>query len=167
MRRSDRHIPPTVPARPFRGRTVGALLAPVMKPVLKRRGFRDMEILRHWPTIVGAELAAFSRPEGIRRGDPEGGVLIVRVEGAMAVEVQHLEPRILARLADYYGDTQIKRLAIKQAPLPPPPPESPQRPPLSKEAVAAAEARLEAFPAGRLRRALARLGARMTQKEEV
>ena len=89
-----RDIQPTKPARGFQGRSVGTVLGRIIAPTLKKRGFRQIDILAHWPMIVGDQLAALSCPERISRSgrlSPDGGaVLTVKVEGAMALEVQHM-----------------------------------------------------------------------------
>jgi hypothetical protein len=55
-----RDIPPTKPARGFQGRSVGTVLGRIIAPTLKKRGFRQIDILAHWPMIVGDQLAALS-----------------------------------------------------------------------------------------------------------
>ena len=98
----NRDVPPTKPARGFQGRSVGAVLGRIIAPTLKKRGFRQIDILAHWSMIVGPQLAALSCPERINRSgrlSPDGGaVLTVKVEGAMALEVQHMAPLILERI---------------------------------------------------------------------
>lgn len=117
-----RDIPPTKPARGFQGRSVGTVLGRIIAPTLKKRGFRQIDILAHWPMIVGDHLAALSCPERISRSgrlSPDGGaVLTVKVEGAMALEVQHMSPLILERINQHYGAGSITRLNIVQGPLP-------------------------------------------------
>jgi hypothetical protein len=96
-----RDLPTTRPARGFQGRAIGAVLGRITAPVLKKRGFREIDILSHWSVIVGPQLAAWSCPERISRngrGTQDGAVLTVKVEGAMALEVQHMAPLILERI---------------------------------------------------------------------
>lgn len=95
------------------GRTVG--------DACKRQGFAAVEIVTHWPEIVGEELAKRSEPIKLawpRRDDPDSvGVLQVRVEGAYALEIQHLQPVILDRVNRYFGWKCAGRLAIRQGPV--------------------------------------------------
>jgi len=157
-------IPPTQAAQGFRGRRLGTLMHRVVGPVLRRRGFRAINIIEHWPTIVGPQLAALSCPERISRRGGAGAVLQVRVEGAMALEVQHLEPLIVERLNRHFGAGSIDRLKIVQGPVPMGRPKSGGRLPNPAEMQAAHE-NLGDFPEGPLKQALARLGAHMLRDE--
>ena len=165
-----RDIPPTKPAQGFQGRAVGAVLGRITAPVMKKRGFREVDILSHWPLIVGAQLAALSCPERISRngrGTQDGAVLTVRVEGAMALEVQHMAPLILERINQHYGAGALARLNIVQGPLPLDylKAQSARETPLSEDELVAAEAALEGFANSRLKQALARLGARVERRK--
>ena len=160
------NMPPTQPAKGFQGRAVGAVLGRVVGAVMRKRGFRDIDVWSHWPAIVGEELAAFSIPERIsRRGgnSGKGAVLTVRVEGAMAPEVQHMVPLILQRLNGHYGAGSITELKIIQGPLPANYRRHFVKPPNPAEVHAAAQA-LGDFPDGPLKVALSRLGARISRK---
>ncbi len=148
---------------------VGTVLGRIVAPTLKKRGFREIDILAHWPMIVGAQLAALSCPERISRngrGTEEGAVLTVRVEGAMALEVQHMAPLILERINQHYGAGAMARLNIIQGPLPLDYLKAQQarETPLSDAEVAAAEDSLDGFQNSRLKHALARLGARVERR---
>ena len=66
-----------------------------------------------WPEIVGERLAPYCepvkmqwprRPAGLDRRRPqEPATLVVRVEGAFALELQHLAPVIIERVNAHYG----------------------------------------------------------------
>ena len=171
-RKNWRDVPQTKPARGFQGRSVGALLDRIIAPTMKKRGFRQIDILAHWPMIVGSQLAALSCPERISRSgrlSPEGGaVLTIKVEGAMALEVQHMAPLILERINQHYGQGAITRLNILQGPLPLDylQAQKKRQTPLSEAELNAAEGRLQGFESSRLKQALARLGARLQRKYE-
>lgn len=158
-------IPPTRPAQGFRGRRLGTLMQRVVGPVLRRRGFRAINIVEHWPAIVGPQLAGLSCPERIIRRGTGGAVLQLRVEGAMALEVQHLAPLIVERLNRHFGAGSIDRLKIIQGPVPMLRPPMGARPPNPAE-MAAAHDNLGDFPEGPLKQALARLGAQMARDEK-
>ena len=153
-------LPPTQAAKGFQGRAVGAVLARVVKPIMRRRGFRDIDLWAHWSVVVGPQLAALSMPERITRRGPDGAVLTVKVEGAMATEVQHMAPLILERLNRHYGSGSIAKLHIIQGPMPPQKQRAARQTPNADER-AEAEAALAPFPDGPLKAALARLGARV------
>ncbi len=66
-----------------------------------------------------APLARLSQPVRLSRKatrDGQGGVLTIKVEGAMALELQHLAPQIIERLNSYYGYPAIGKLNIIQGP---------------------------------------------------
>ena len=163
--RFHRSVPPTQPARGCQGRQVGVLLDRVLSPALKRRGFGKIDLLAHWSAIVGPELAALSQPDRMRGGGPEGSVLTVRVEGAMALEVQHMAPQIIERINAHFGAGTLARLHIVQGPLPLPG-KSQHRAPLGKDEIEAARASLEGLKPGRLQLALARLGAQIARQRK-
>lgn len=165
-----RDIPATKPAQGFQGRAVGAVLGRITSPVMQKRGFRQVDILAHWPMIVGNQLAALSCPERISRSGRsgyEGAALTVKVEGAMALEVQHMAPLILERINQHYGVGAIARLNIVQGPLPLDylKAQAARETPLSDDEIAAAEASLDGFDNSRLKQALARLGARVERRK--
>jgi hypothetical protein len=55
-----------------------------------------------------------------RREDPDSvGTLAVRVEGAYAIELQHLAPIVMERVNRYFGWRCVGRIAIRQGPVTP------------------------------------------------
>ena len=136
-------------------------------PALRAQGFAASDVITAWPEIAGERLATFSRPvrlEWPRRGRPdpdarpEPAALIVRVESAFALELQHLAPLLIERINAHYGWRCVGRLVLKQGPVPRPKPARPAPPELSSED----RARLAESTAGiaeePLREALTRLG---------
>jgi len=82
----------------------------------------------------------------------------LRVEGPMALEIQHASDAILQRVNRFFGWSAVGRLALRQAPL------SRRNPPKSSRAPDAASVAeiaetLSAVEDEELRAALARLGA--------
>ena len=90
-------------------------------------GFAYAQILTHWETIVGSELADFCQPERLRwpAGQEQikhqrrrlGGTLTVRVEGPAAIELQHESPHVIERLNSYYGYQAVTAIKIVQGPI--------------------------------------------------
>ncbi len=127
--KANRYSPPVRP--------LGRLAAPLLAPVFKQRGFTQTQILAQWPAIVGHELARFTLPERIRwprrssrepdghrrdaaRTRPaQGAVLVIRVDGPLAIEVQHSTAQIMERVNAFFGYDAIGSLKLIQAPLPP------------------------------------------------
>lgn len=89
-------------------------MVPVLtRKVFRERGFHQASVLTNWSEIVGQELAAKCCPEKISRE----GVLTLRVDGPVALEIQHLEPQLLERIATHFGYRAVVRISIRQGPL--------------------------------------------------
>jgi hypothetical protein len=142
-------------------------------PVLARQGFSQSDLILHWDDIVGTRLAEQCRPIKLQwrprapeaTHAPEPATLLMRVEGAYALEVQHSADQIIARINAHLGWRCVGRLALRQGPV-----ErlneraaGHARAP-SKEALAAAADQLKAIADEPLRQALARLGAHVAEK---
>jgi hypothetical protein len=95
-----------------------------------------------------------------RRDDPDSsGTLTVRVEGAYALELQHLAPQVMERVNRYFGWACVGRMAIRQGPVTrrTRAPDLPVEPPA--EVVTAVAETLGEFEDEGLKASLARLGA--------
>jgi len=124
-------------------RPIGAFTAATLDRAARGRGFATSALLSQWQAIVGADLAHFTMPDRVvwprRRDDPdetpahrgrrdEGAVLVLRVDGPRAIEVQHRSGQILERVNSHFGYRAVAELRILQAPVrrkPPPPPAPP------------------------------------------
>jgi hypothetical protein len=145
-------------------RPLSALLHKTLGDAFAKRGFASAELVTRWTEIVGSEIADHSQPEKIqwlaaRQGQlPEPGRLVLRVEGPVALEIQHLSGVILERVNRFFGWSAVGRLALRQAPLSrrdrARPPDAPD-----PKAVAEVAKTLSAVEDDELRAALARLGA--------
>src|SRR3546814_6036040 len=85
-------------------RVLGGSLGTVTKRAFARRGLAGADIARHWPAIVGSELAAHCRPRQLRfakAGDPVDGRLTLRVAPGWAIQLKHLEPLVLERINSF------------------------------------------------------------------
>ena len=71
---------------------------------LARQGFASTGIVTHWAEIVGAEIAAhaepmrMSWPRRVHEDAPEPATLVLRVEGPVALEIQHLSGVIIEKV---------------------------------------------------------------------
>jgi hypothetical protein len=145
-------------------RPLADLLRKTLNEGFARQGFASSELVTRWQTIVGAEIAAHSEPikiqwpRPVHDQEPEPATLVLRVEGPMAIEIQHLSSVILERVNRFFGWQAIGQIALRQAPLrrveKPAPPVGPDP---QKTARVAAE--LGGIADDGLRAALARLGA--------
>ena len=140
------------------------LLSDVFSEAYAKQGFAARELVTRWAEIAGADVAAHSQPLKMQwprpvEGQPqEPATLVLKVEGPMALEIQHKSDLILERVNRFFGWSAVGRLALRQAPLsrrdrpkPPAPPDP--------EAVAKIADGLRAVEDDQLRAALARLGA--------
>ena len=90
-------------------RPLADLLHKTLSDAFAKQGFASTELVTRWTEIVGAEIAAHSEPEKIQwprpfeRQTPEPGTLVLRVEGPMAIEIQHLSDVILERVNRFFG----------------------------------------------------------------
>ena len=100
--------------------TIANLATRAARPALGKRGFAAAEILTHWETVVGPELAAFACPIEIKfpRGKNAGATLHLRVASGAAATLLHLKtPTILARLNGFLGYGAVAQLQAAQGPL--------------------------------------------------
>lgn len=151
------------PLRSYGTPHVSKVLGRITGRTMNRRGFSDSRMLENWAAIVGPQLATMSQPVRLSRRksgrdgeDTAGGVLTVKAEGAIALEIQHLSPQIIDRLNSYYGHAAISRLNIIQGPVTiTPSPLNP--PPIKEEDISALADDFEEIETPRLKRALASL----------
>ncbi len=142
----------------------------IIEETLAARGLSKASLIADWPAIVGEAIARYARPielqwppRGARR-DPEAAIapatLVLRVEGAFALEAQHNAAVIAARVNAHLGWGCVGKIAFRQGPLPPlrerrPAPSAPSDAAQTEAKAAAALVENED-----LREALTRLGAR-------
>jgi hypothetical protein len=149
---------------PISAKPLSVLLSDVFSDAFARQGFAARELVTRWAEIAGPEIAAHAEPLKIQwprpvEGQPqEPATLVVRVDGPMALEIQHGSDVILQRVNRFLGWNAIGRLALRQAPL------SRRKAPKATpapdaSAVAEVAKTLSAIEDEDLRAALARLGA--------
>ena len=149
---------------PISAKPLSLLLGDVFSDAYAKQGFAARELVTRWGEIAGPEVAAHSEPLKIQwprpvEGQPqEPATLVLRVEGPMALEIQHSSDVILERVNRFFGWSAVGRLALRQAPL-----SRRDRPKqaaaLDPKAVAEVAKTLSAVEDDELRDALARLGA--------
>jgi hypothetical protein len=148
-------------------RALSELLHRTLNEAFAKRGFASSEIVTRWGEIVGAEIAAHSQPERIQWMRPAGpearepATLVLRVEGPVAIEIQHLAPLVLERVNRFFGWQVVGQLRLRQAPLRRT--KTKARPGPDIEAVQDIAGQLTEIRNAGLREALARLGAAIKQ----
>ncbi len=100
--------------------SLAATLPRVTRKTLGRHGLAEGGLIADWTAIVGAMIAERSLPLRLAfaGGERRDGTLHVRVSGALALELQHLEPQIVERINGYFGYRAVGRLRIHQGPVP-------------------------------------------------
>jgi len=155
------------PSRSF-PRPLSEVTGATLSEGLARQGFASTELITRWADIAGPEIAAHSEPMKIQwprtaDGDnPEPATLVLRVEGPMALEIQHLSAVILERVNRFFGWQAVGRIALRQAPLKRKVP--PLRRAIDNEAAERIAAALPEVTDDDLRQALGRLGAAIKRK---
>ena len=154
---------------PLTAKPLSVLLGGAINDVFARQGFASRELVTRWAEIAGAEIAEHTQPlkiqwpRPVEGQPPEPATLVLRVEGPMALEIQHTSDVILGRVNRFFGWNAVGKLALRQAPL-----SRPTRRPVRKGPEAAEVAKvagtLTAVEDESLRSALARLGASIKRK---
>jgi len=153
---------------------LGEFVADLVAPALARQGLGETGLVTDWPEIVGARIAATCRPIEVQwpprasRRDPDAppapATLVLRVEGAFALEAQHAVAVMIERVNAHLGWRCIGKIAFRQGPLEAPPRRAAKVPPPSARAEALARQFAAPIEAADLRDALTRLGARVIDR---
>ena len=144
----------------------------MVAPALAARGLSESSLVAHWTEIVGEDIARFARferlvwpPRGAKR-DPEAtpaaATLVLRIDGAFAVEAQHCSRAVAERVNGHLGWLCVGKVAFRQGPFPERKTRRRIAPPVAA-AVAEARAAVGVDDEG-LREALVQLGARVIAK---
>src|SRR3978361_1354641 len=94
---------------PISAKPLSVLLGDVFSDAYAKQGFAARELGTRWAGIAGAGIAARSEPRKMQWPRPVGGqpqepaTLILRVEGPMALEIQHSSDVILERAHPLFG----------------------------------------------------------------
>ncbi len=149
---------------PVSAKPLSVLLGDVFADAYAKQGFAARELVTRWAEIAGADVAACAEPLKMQwprpvTGQPqEPATLVLRVEGPMALEIQHRSDVILERVNRFFGWHAVGRIALRQAPLSRRDRRAPPRPPDPASVKQIADT-LSAVEDEALKDALARLGA--------
>jgi hypothetical protein len=146
------------------------MLPKVTRRLAQGRGFAEADLVAYWATIVGPEIGRRSQPERLRfanRKQRLGGTLTLRVSGAWAVELLHMEPQLLERINGFLGYPAVSRLRIRQAPVAfEEPAQAPPEPPLEAADLARIDARVSVVADTEIRERLRRLGQAVARRRK-
>ncbi len=144
---------------------LGDAVARAIAPLASRRGLTTSDLLPAWRDLVGRRFANATRPERLvwPKGQANEGrpaQLVVRVDGPMAVFLQHEAGQIVERVNAFVGYAAIDRIRIVQGPVATPagPAERRKLRTLAADEEAALGRRLDSVEDGGLKAALDRLG---------
>jgi hypothetical protein len=143
---------------------LSVLLSDVFSDAYAKQGFAARELVTRWAEIIGPEFSAHCEPLKLQWPRPvegqtqEPATLMLRVEGPMALEIQHASDVILQRVNRFFGWSAVGRLALRQGPLSRKPRPRPSLAPDAGEVEQIAKT-LSSVEDDGLRAALARLGA--------
>lgn len=130
---------------------LGAIVPPLVRPVLRKRAPSIAALLAEWEALVGPAIAAVTVPKRLA-----AGTLTLATSPPIALELQHLAPQLLARVNTYLGTEAATRLRF--APNPAAAPARPALPSPAPETLARVAAAVAPLPEGPLRTALEALG---------
>jgi hypothetical protein len=149
---------------PIFAKPLSVLLSDVFSDAYAKQGFAARELVMRWVEIIGPELSAHCEPLKMQWPRPvegqatEPATLVLRVEGPMALEIQHASDVILQRVNRFFGWSAVGRLALRQGPLSRRERSRPSPAPDANQVEQVAQT-LSAVEDDALRAALARLGA--------
>ena len=164
------------PAKPRRQapKPLADLIGGAIDPLLAKQGFGESDIIMNWDDIAGARLAAVTEPlklqwpmRGPKRSPDmpvEPATLVLKVEGAFAIEVQHMADLLCQRINGRLGWRCVGRIALRQGPVERPAPKKRVAPP-APQAVEKAKGLAQGIEDDGLREALTRLGARVLSQK--
>jgi hypothetical protein len=151
-------------------RPLAQFMPEIIGEALAARGLSKASLIADWPAIVGEAIAGYTRPIELKwpprpaKRDPDApsgpATLVLRVDGAFALEAQHSAGIIVARVNAHLGWRCVERIAFRQGALPPRKEKRAPTPAPSAEAMAAANRAAAAIEDEALREALTNLGAR-------
>ena len=101
-------------------RRIGQSVQDVAGKALGKRGLAFGALITDWPSIVGHQLSLRTAPDKLSfpRGRREDATLHIRAMGAIALELQHLEPQIIERINGFFGYRAVAKIRlIHAAPL--------------------------------------------------
>lgn len=96
--------------------SVAKMLKPLAKNLLGKNGFTEVDLLANWYEIAG-EMAEYTLPKHIsyQKNNRTNGILSIEVpSGAFALELQHREKFIVAKINAYFGYDAVAKIKILQ-----------------------------------------------------
>jgi hypothetical protein len=153
---------------------LGEFLEQLVEPALARQGLGEMSLVTDWREIAGDHIARICRPIEVQwparasKRDPDAppalATLVLRVEGAFALEAQHSAAVLIERVNAHLGWRCIGKVAFRQGPLDSAAKRAPRTAAPSARAKELARQYAAPIETEDLREALTRLGARVIDR---
>src|SRR6202046_3718927 len=108
---------------PISAKPLSVLLSDVFSDAYAKQGFAARELVTRGTQIIGSDRSPHCEPLKIQWPRPvegqaqEPATLVLRVEGPMALEIQHASDVILQRVNRFFGWSAVGKLALRQSPL--------------------------------------------------
>ena len=113
--------------RPY-AKPLSDLLVNILKPAMQQHGLATSQLITRWAEIAGPDLASVTQPlratwprgddsGNLNTGQPASGTLVLQVEPAFALDVQHEAQHILERVNALYGWKAMAKLSLRQGPV--------------------------------------------------
>ena len=99
--------------------SLARLASGILNSATAKRGFAKADLIAAWSEVAGARYADVTQPEKLHwpRGEGQGAILTVRVDGPAAVFLQHETEQFIARVNGFLGYSAVSELRIVQKPI--------------------------------------------------
>lgn len=115
--------------KPVLAKTVGSFVPRLTRPAFERYGFSAAALITDWDTIVGADVARYTRPDRLKwprrvewtgedvadaeKGRP-GATLMLAVAQGRALDVEYKAAQLVERINAYFGYRAVAGIKILQ-----------------------------------------------------
>lgn len=90
--------------------------AAVFSRLAKSTRYADPGLVENWPSIVGAEIAAFGRPGKLHGNGPGRTLEVIVRDGAAGTEMQMRADDLILAVNRFLGPDAVNRIAVRQRP---------------------------------------------------
>ncbi len=95
--------------------SLAKIIPDITKNAGKKKSQQFGQLIAHWPSIAGADIAPHTVPENLIFGKlGKKARLHLLVKGAYALELQHRTPQLINRINDYFGTEVVGRITVTQ-----------------------------------------------------
>lgn len=161
-------------ARRRGARPLADIIGAALAPACRKRGFTTVDLVAHWPDIIGGVYAGTTQPDklawprlpkGVESETSEPATLTLRCAPSVALRLQHELPVVMERINMFFGWKAVGRIKLLQTPLRRPAPHARPRPgPLLPADAARVTATCAPIADDDLRAAVERLGRAVAQR---